>query len=136
MLRIMLKPFFKRFIGLFISMVLVSSLAISLLCTFGSTIVNLNTTYKSYLNEYGDVDEQIATNFTTREKILSFSGKVDEVAAADARITLDSFLLKPDGRTIVSRIFSFNEKENKVFKRYILKKIDKSTEHFNISICS
>ena len=136
MLKVMLKPFFKRYIGLFISMVLVSSLAVSLLCTFGSTIVNLNTTYRSYLNDYGDVDEQIATDFTTREKILSFTSAVNEVEAADARITLDSFLLKPDGRTIVSRIFSFNEKENKVFKRYIVSQTAKSTDYLNISICS
>ena len=136
MLKVMLKPFFKRCIGIFISMVLVSSLAISLLCTFGSTIVNLNTTYRSYLNKYGDVDEQITTQFTSRENMLSFVDKVPEVEAADARITLDAFLKKPDGRTIVSRIFSFNEKENKVFKRYVSKQTEKSTEYLNISICS
>ena len=136
MLKVMLKPFFKRYIGLFISMVFVSSLAISLLCTFGSTIVNLNTTYKSYLNTYGDVDEQISTQFTRRSDVTSYISSVEGVEAADARVTLDAFLQKPDGRTIVSRIFSFNEKENKVFKRFVVEKIEKSNDFVNISICS
>ena len=52
MLRTMFKPFFKRFVGLFISMVFVSMLSISLLCCFGSVIINLKRTYANFLNEY------------------------------------------------------------------------------------
>ena len=134
MIKIMLKPFFKRFLGLFISMAFVSMLSIALLCTFGSTIANLRSTYSAYLEEYGDVDEQISTNFTSRAKLLSFVDEIEEVEAADARITMDAYMKKDDGRTIVTRIFSFHASENKVFKRYVLDSVPKSKEYVNISI--
>lgn len=135
MFKVLFKSFFKRYLGLFVSMVFVGALSIALLCTFGSTIANLSNSYKTYLYDYGDVDEQISTRFTTREKILSFKDQVPEVAKADARITLDAYMKKDDGRTIVARIFSYNEQENQVFKRYVLDKVDKSTEYVNVSVC-
>ena len=136
MLKTMLKPFLKKYFGLFISMVFVSALSIALLCTFGSTIANLRSSYRSYLNDYGDIDEQISTEFTTRENILSFMNQISEVEKADARITLDAFMQRDDGRTIVSRIFSFNEHENTVFNRYILQKVEENNDYINISICN
>ena len=65
----MFKPFFKKFIGLFISMSFVSMLAIALLTAFGSTIVNLDKKYTEYLETYGLVDEQLDTSFETREAL-------------------------------------------------------------------
>lgn len=135
MLGTLLKPFFKKHLGLFISMVFVSMLSIALLCTFGSTVVNLNRTYSSYLNEYGNIDEQISTNLALRTDMNEAVTGIEEVDAADARISLDTYMKKKDGRTIVARVFSFNEAENKVFKRYVLNSIPKSTEYPNISIC-
>lgn len=116
-------------------MVFVSLLSIALLCTFGSTVVNLRSTYRTYLNDYGNIDEQISTRFCLREDLLSFTDQVEEVDKADARITLDAYLHKDNGRTIVSRIFSFNEEQNHVFKRYVLNSVQKDPEKINISIC-
>ena len=117
--KIMFKPFFKKFIGLFISMTFVSLLSIALLTAFGSTITNLQRTYKNYVQEYGDVDEMVDAKITSRDKLLSIQD-LEEVQAVDARLTIDAYLKKSDNRSIVARLFSFNEQENKIFKRYVL----------------
>ena len=135
MIKTMLKPFFKKHLGLFISMVVVSSLAIALLCTFGSTIVNLGSSYRSYLNTYGDVDEQISYEYTSRDNILALKNEITEIEELDARLSIDVFLKKDEGRPKVARIFSFKEDENKIFKRYIVDTIEKSPDYVNISIC-
>ena len=136
MLRTMFKPFFKRFIGLFISMVFVSMLSIGLLCCFGSVIINLKRTYANFLNEYQLVDEQVSTGFVDRENLLSYVKEVEGVKEADARLTLDCYLRKPDQRTIVSRIFSYNETTNILFKRHIRNNIEPSKEYYNISLAA
>ena len=136
MLKTMFKPFFKRFIGLFISMVFVSMLSIGLLCCFGSVIINLKRTYANFLNEYQLVDEQVSTGFVDRDNLLSYVKEVEGVKEADARLTLDCYLRKPDQRTIVSRIFSYNETTNILFKRYVRDSISPSTEFYNISLAS
>ena len=64
MIKAMFKPFFKRFFGLFISMVFVSMLAVGLLCCFGSCIVDVQKNYQDFVSEYQDVDEIISTDFT------------------------------------------------------------------------
>ncbi len=134
MTKMMLKPFLKRFFGLFISMVFVSSLAIALLIAFASAISNLTSSYKSYLNNYENIDAVINTNIITRDEISSFSSEIKDVNNIDARLTLDAYLKKDDGRIITARIFSFNEKENKCFKRYILDSTVKHDNKINISV--
>ena len=57
MIKTMLRPFFKRFLGLFFSMVFVSMLSVALLCCFGSSIVNTKNNYVNYVTEYQDMDE-------------------------------------------------------------------------------
>lgn len=134
MVKMMLKPFFKRFLGLFISMVVVSALSIGLLASFASAISNLTSTYKSYLSNYESIDAVVKTDILLRDDISTFSSEIDNVKNIDARLTLDAYLKKSDGRIITSRIFTFNEKENKCFKRYILSSIEKSNDKINISV--
>lgn len=132
MLKVMLKPFFKRFIGLFISMAFVSLLSISLLVTFGSTISNLKRTYANYIDEYGNVDEQITTKITKREKLLSVND-IPEVDKVDVRLSIDAYL-KKEQRSIVCRLFTYNEEQNKIFKRYVLQETERKPGFGNISI--
>ena len=134
MIKLMLKPFLKRFIGPFISMMVVSMLSIALLSAFASTISNLNSAYRSYLKEYESVDALIKTDFISRSDIENFATEINDVDKIDARLTLDAYLKKSDGRIITSRIFTFNESENQIFKRYIVSSIDKSTEKVNVSV--
>ena len=71
MIKIMFKPFFKKFVGLFVSMVFISALSIGLLVAFSSTIINLQKTYKDYLNNYENIDGLVKTDFTKREELLA-----------------------------------------------------------------
>lgn len=129
----MFRPFFKRFLGLFISMAFVSMLSAALLIAFATSITNLKTTYRNYLDSYGYVDVQVKTNFTSRE-ILNGVKNVEGVEKADVRLTLDCYLKKNDGRTITSRIFSFNEEQNELFKRYVLSSQEPKQGVINASI--
>ncbi|MBO4573578.1 MAG: ABC transporter permease [Clostridia bacterium] len=133
MLSRMFRPFFKRFLGLFISMAFVSMLSVGLLITFATSITNLRATYTEYLESYGFVDAQIKTNFVKRDKLAGVKA-VEGVEKADVRLTLDCYLKKKDGRTITSRVFSFNEEENELFKRYVLSSGEKSQGVINASV--
>ena len=120
MIRMIFKSFFKRFFGLFISMSFVSMLAIGLLIAFGSSLINLNDRYNMFLNEYGYIDEQISTGLEERETLKTLKDNVQGIDTLDIRFSLDTYLKKsesPTEKTLTARIFSYNEEENKVFKR-------------------
>ena len=134
MIKLMLKPFLKRYLGLFVSMAFISSLSIALLSSFASTIYNVSKACTSYLKDYQDADAVIKTNFMTREELYSFPNKIEEVEKIDARLTMDVYLKKSDDRIITSRIFTFNEDENTIFKRYILSSVDRHSDKINISV--
>ncbi|MBP5408156.1 MAG: FtsX-like permease family protein [Bacilli bacterium] len=133
MIKILFKPFFKKYVGLFISMVFISLLSISLLCSFASTIINLQKTYKDYLNEYGKVDAVVKTSIATRDELAELKN-VEGVEEVDLRLTLDARLLKSDGRSITSRIITFSETENNIFNRYIIDKTDRKAGEINVSV--
>ena len=133
MIKIMFKPFFKKYLGLFISMVFVSMLSIAMLCAFASTLYNLQGECQRYLTEYENVDVVFKTQFFERSDLDDISN-VEGVKQVDYRLTLDSRMVNLDGRVITSRIFTFNENENQIFKRYILEKIDKSNDVVNVSV--
>ena len=142
MIKAMFGPFFKRFFGLFISMVFVSMLAVGLLCCFGSCIINVRNNYQEFVKDYQNIDEMISTDFTTREKLMSIS-ELEEVEELDSRLVVDCYLLKEtdnkgkplkETRTIVARVFSFNEFEDTLFSRYAIKTATPSTEYINISV--
>ena len=133
MIGTMFKPFFKRFFGIFLCMMVVSTLAIGLLIAFGSTIYNLKTTFNTYLSDYGDVDAFIEVPFTEKEtlKDLTDLACVDSV---EYRLTMDAYLQKNDGRTLNSRIFTFKDDGSSLFDRYVLEKTDPSPDKINVSV--
>ena len=133
MIKIMFKPFFKKYVGLFVSMVFVSMLAIAMLCAFASTLFNLQEEYKRYLTEYENVDAVVKTNLIERATISDIES-VEGVEQVDFRLTLDSRMVNASDRILTSRIFTFNESDNQIFKRYILEKIDKKDGAVNVSI--
>ena len=133
MIKAMLKPFFKRFFGLFISMVFVSVLSVGLLCCFGSCIIDVRNNYETFVAEYEDVDEQVAIGFTKRDNLAPVN-ELAEVKKMDSRIVIDCYLYKSKEKTIVSRVFSYNEETNTIFKRYVVEKVAPSTEYVNISV--
>ncbi len=134
MIKTMLRPFFKRFLGLFFSMVFVSMLSVALLCCFGSSIVNTKNHYVNYVNEYQDMDELVSTQFVRRENLDCLNELTDVIDKYDSRLTVDCYLKKPD-RTLVARVFSYDddpksEFKNQIFKRYVLE----STPYVNKAV--
>ena len=135
MIKAMLRPIFKRFWGLFVSMAFVSMLSIGLLISFASTISNLRATYRSYLSTSQNVDAQITTSFTLKT-FLEDIKEVEGVKNVDKRLAIDTILEKNDGRKITSRIYSFNEETDVIFKRNIVKQIEKTNQPntYNVSV--
>ena len=134
MIKTLFKPFFKKHLGLFISMVFVSLLAVGLLCCFGSTIINARDSYQNFVAEYEDVDELVSTNFTTREKLLSVNS-LDEVEKAEARLVVDCFLKKEgQDRAIVARVFSYTDESDQIFKPYPLEQTTPHQTLVNIGV--
>ena len=133
MIKIMFKPFFKKYVGLFISMVFVSMLSIALLVTFASSITTLQETYKEYLEEYGKIDGLVKVGFTTRES-LDGVREVEGVDNIEYRLTIDARLQKDDNRIITSRIYSYNDETDKIFHRYVLDSCPKNNDAINVSV--
>lgn len=133
MSRFMLRPFFKKFIGLFISMVFVSMLSIGLLCAFASVIRNLESNFKTYIKDYEDVNAVADTGFLQKDDYADIL-QVEGVDQVEYRLSLNAFLSKADGRTVTTRICSFRDDGSSLFKRYILSSAEKSAEKVNISV--
>ena len=135
MIKAMLKPFFKKFSGLFISMVFVSMLSVGLLTCFGSCIINARNNYQSFVAECQDMDEQITTSFTNRENLTNAVKDVEGVETIEARLAIDCYLYKED-RTIVSRVFSYNEKETIIFNYgpCIIDSVERDQDLANIGV--
>ncbi|MCR4699316.1 MAG: FtsX-like permease family protein [Bacilli bacterium] len=127
-------PFLKKHLGIFISMIVVSMLSIALLCSFGSTLLNLSERTKFYMNEYGNIDEQISTDFEEISN-LQFEN-VEGVNLVDTRIVLDTYMEKKDGRVITARMFSFNEEKDTIFKRIVREKDENCDKDLRISIAT
>jgi len=133
MISTMLKPFFKRFIGLFVSMVFVSMLSIALLSAFASTIYNLNETFTTYLADYGSVDSVIALPFTETSKLEGVK-ELEGVEEVQYRLTIDSYLQKSDGRTITARIHTYKQDGSSLFGRYVLERTAPNSSKINVSV--
>ena len=64
------------------------------------------------------MDVQVNTQITSRDNLLNSLNNIEEIDKVDARLTIDCYLYKEEQeRTIVARVFSYNEETNKIFKR-------------------
>ena len=136
MIRSMLKPFMKRFAGLFISMVFVSTLSIALLTAFASTIFNLQNTFKQYLADYQDVNVVADISLVERASIDALEVVVDGVEHVEYRLVFNMFMKKSDDRTLTARISTFRDEGDKasLFNRYILNSVEKTTDADKINV--
>jgi len=108
MIKTMLKPIFKRYWGLFLSMAFVSSLAIGLFISFFSAIMTLRSTYQSYKYNYGQTSAIINTSFVLRSDVDKAFIEYPDITLYK-RLTVDTYLKKSDGRIITSRIYTSSE---------------------------
>lgn len=135
MIKTMFRPFFKRFFGLFCSMVFVSVLAVGLLCCFGSCLIDVKNDYIEFVNNCQNMDVQVNTQITSRDNLLNSLNNIEEIDKVDARLTIDCYLYKEEQeRTIVARVFSYNEETNKIFKRITVDSVTPSETTTNICV--
>ena len=139
MIKTMLWPFFKRFFGLFISMTFVSLLAVGLLCCFGSCIIDTRNKFQAFVAENQNVDELVSTDFTLRSKLMSAVDDIEEIDTADARLVIDCYLrntndTSKEDRTIVARVFSYNENNALFHTTSITGKAVINENYINISV--
>ena len=132
MISSLVKPFLRRFLGLFFSMAFVSMLAIALLVGFGSAIANLKETQSYYQNQYGNIDGLISTDYVNvdRYEALSYCEGVETI---QSRLSVDAFMKKKSGRNVLARAFSFNANDE-VEKLYFAEEKAKKENSFNIAI--
>ena len=111
MIKTYLKPLFKRFLGLFLSMAAVSMLAISLMICFLTGIGNLAIELTEYRDAYGDADGMIDTSLVERSK---FAGLEDlpEIVDADSRLVSYGNLKREDGRVLTCRVLSHHSQDS------------------------
>ena len=133
MIKVLLKPFLKKYIGLFFSMVFVSMLSIALLIAFASSISNLTKSYKNYREEYGAPNVTVKTKFQQKNKYENLS-EIEGVSYVDYRLTIDFYMKRSDGRTITTRINSFNEEDEYFYRRYVHQKGELDSDRINISV--
>lgn len=139
MIKTMLWPFFKRFFGLFISMTFVSLLAVGLLCCFGSTIIDTRNKYQAFVAENQNVDELVSTEFTIRSTLMKAVDDIEEIDSADARLVIDCYLRNQNAnskeeRTIVARVFSYNENNTLFHTTSISGKAVINNNYINIAV--
>lgn len=120
MVKKMLWPMIKRFKGLFISMCFVGMLALGLLMAFTNTYINLQQTYPHYFNEFGAPNVTIQTGFADYTEELTYINNMEDVSVAEARISLDCYLKRPDGRQLTTRIHTTRD-NSKLNKLYVVK---------------
>ena len=134
MIKKMLIPLLKKYIGIFISMILVSIFSISLLSGEASSIYNLDKSYKDYKKEYKTMDIMISTDPFNREDV-----RLDNIDGVDEyifRYSLDLYLgyQKNDNeRIIYSRIFTYSDGDS-LLKKYSYGKGDYDLNYLNISM--
>ena len=116
MIKAYLRPLFKRYAGIFASMVAVSMLAISLMVSFLTALNNLSEELVEYRNAYGSADGLVDTSLVSRS---SFDGISDlpEVADAEERLVTYCNVQKADARVITCRLLTYKSNDD-VYKLY------------------
>ena len=134
MIKKMILPLLKKFIGIFISMIFVSVLAISLLSGEASSIYNLSESYKEYKSDYKSMDIMISTDsFNRGDMDIS---NVEGIEEYIYRYTLDIYFGYTNSgyeKIIYSRIYTYND-EDPLIKRYSYSKGTFNEYYLNISL--
>lgn len=133
MIKYLFKPFFKRFLGLFISMVFVSSLSIMLLTSFASGITNLKRSFKDYVKDNQDIAAITKISVTKRKDIGDITN-VEGVDKVEYRVVLDAFMKKDSGKNTTVRLMTFKDDADTILKRYIVDQVELNDEMPNISL--
>ncbi len=130
MIRKMIIPIIKRYKGMFISMVIVSALAVAMLTGLTSIVQNTYNAYLNFKEEYGTADFTLNTDLASKNTLTSIN-KIDGVKEVNARLALPAYLTNND-RISTAMICTFNE--NDFSKHYVISVADDKEEEINLTL--
>lgn len=133
MIRLLLRSYIKRFISIFLALIIIGGVSSGLFNAFLSAKDHLLNDPNHYFKEYGYIDEQINIAVDEKDDYMGLYD-IEGVASIDMRLSLDVHLEKDDGRTINTRIITYNGNDTEIMKRYIVKQIPRKEDKYNISI--
>ena len=133
MVRLLLRAYIKRFLSIFLSLIFIGSLSAGLFNAFLSAKDHLYNDPIRFFDAYGYVDEYISVPLDERSEFAGLY-ELDGVASIDMRLSLDAHLKKDDGRVINSRIFTYNDKEDEIMKRYVVDSIPRDEGKYNVAV--
>lgn len=133
MIRLLLRSYVKRFISIFIALVFIGGLSAGIFNAFLSAKEHLANDPSRFFNEYGYVDEQISLVLDERDEYMDLYN-LEGVSSIDMRLSFNVHLKKDDGRTINSRIITYNNSDNEIMRRYIVSELPRKNNEYNIAI--
>lgn len=119
-LRKMLLPLIKKYLRLFISMVIISAIGISATVGLIGLVSNLSRGVNNYIDEYGYQD--ILIDIEPTDRSLDDILKLDSVKRIDTRLFLD-VSVNVDKKIKTARVFTHKEEDFKKF--YVREEIEK-----------
>ena len=124
-------PLIKKFLGLFLSMIFVSILAICLVTAFTSAVYNLKEGHNKYIKEYDNISYFISTDFKEKEEYKDLYN-IDGIDSLTMRISLNCFYKRTDDSISSIKLISY--KDNNESKKYVHKSVKKDINYSNVSI--
>lgn len=133
MVRLLLRAYIKRFLSIFLSLIFIGSVSAGLFNAFLSAKDHLYNDPIRFFDAYGYVDEYISVPLDERSEFNRLY-ELDGVASIDMRLSIDAHLKKDDGRVINSRIFTYNDEEGEIMKRYVVESIPRDDSKYNVAV--
>ena len=104
----------KKYLKLFMSIVLVSSLGCAIMTGLSSGHLSLVDTLNSYVVD-GQYPEAIITSEVVNRKIINKINELKEVEKVEARLSGDTFVISPGGRLLSCSLFSYRDDDRQKF---------------------
>lgn len=133
MIRLLLRSYIKRFFSIFLALIFISGLSAGLFNSFLSAKEHLVNDPNRFFTEYGYIDEQVSLKLDEREEFNDLYN-LEGVSSIDMRLSFDVHLKKSDGRTINSRLVTYNNGKDEIMKRYIESESPRKEGEFNVAV--
>lgn len=133
MIRLLLRSYIKRFISIFIALIVIGGVSAGIFNAFLSAKEHLVNDPSRFFNEYGYIDEQISLTLDEREEYMDLYD-IEGIASIDMRLSLDVHLQKDDGRIINSRVVTYSNSVSEIMKHYVVSELPRKEGEYNVAI--
>ncbi len=133
MIRLLLRSYIKRFISVFLALIIIGGVSAGIFNAFLSAKEHLVHDPSRFFNEYGYINEQVSLTIDEREEYMNLYD-VEGVASIDMRLSFDVHLEKDDGRTINSRIVTYSNHKDEIMKRYVVSELPRKENEYNVAV--